>query len=186
MATKKEIYPVLHMSCASCAMNVERTLKGQAGVKFAAVNFASGKAAVEYNPEEVNAQDFRGAVQAAGYDLLVEEDSGNSGTLEEIKQDEFKKLKQKTLWSVILSVPVVLAGMFFMNQPGSHGSVSYVNLIMWALTTPVLFWFGRSFFINAWRQARHGSANMDTLVALSTGVAYLFSVFNLTISRKLD
>jgi len=178
MATKKETYPVLHMSCASCAMNVERTLKGHSGVKFAAVNFASGKVTVEYNPEEVNARDFRSAVQAAGYDLLVEEDPGNSEKLGEIKRDEFKKLKQKTLWAVILSAPVVVTGMFFMSQSGSHSSVSYANLIMWALTTPVLFWFGRSFFINAWKQARHGSANMDTLVALSTGVAYLFSVFN--------
>jgi Cu2+-exporting ATPase len=178
MATRKETYPVLHMSCASCAMNVERTLKGQEGVKFAAVNFASGKVNIEYNPEAVSVQDFRAAVQAAGYDLLVEEETGNSEALEKIKQNEFKKLKRKTLWSVILSVPVLMSGMLFTDQTEVHNSVSYVNIIMWAFTTPVLFWFGRSFYINAWKQAKHGSANMDTLVAMSTGVAYVFSVFN--------
>ncbi len=178
MATRKETYPVLHMSCASCAMNVERTLKGQEGVKFAAVNFASGKVNIEYNPEAVSVQDFRAAVQAAGYDLLVEEETGSSETLEKIKQSEFNKLKRKTLWSVILSVPVLMSGMLFTDQTEVHNSVSYVNIIMWAFTTPVLFWFGRSFYINAWKQAKHGSANMDTLVAMSTGVAYLFSVFN--------
>ncbi|MEN6456566.1 MAG: heavy metal translocating P-type ATPase [Prolixibacteraceae bacterium] len=178
MATRKETYPVLHMSCASCAMNVERTLKGQEGVKFAAVNFASGKVNIEYNPEAVSVQDFRAAVQAAGYDLLVEEETGSSEALEKIKQSEFNKLKRKTLWSVILSVPVLMSGMLFTDQTEVHNSVSYVNIIMWAFTTPVLFWFGRSFYINAWKQAKHGSANMDTLVAMSTGVAYLFSVFN--------
>ncbi len=178
MATRKETYPVLHMSCASCAMNVERTLKGQEGVKFAAVNFASGKVNIEYNPEAVSVQDFRAAVQAAGYDLLVEEDTGSSEILDKIKQNEFNKLKRKTLWSVVLSVPVLLSGMLFMDQAEVHNSVSYVNIIMWAFTTPILFWFGRNFYINAWKQAKHGSANMDTLVAMSTGVAYLFSVFN--------
>ena len=78
MATKKETYPVLHMSCASCALNVERTLDAQEGVKFAAVNFVSGKVSIEYNPEVVRAEDFRAAVQAAGYDLLVGEGSAGS------------------------------------------------------------------------------------------------------------
>ncbi|MGV8138069.1 MAG: heavy metal translocating P-type ATPase [Mangrovibacterium sp.] len=178
MATRKEIYPVLHMSCASCASNVERTLKGQQGVKFAAVNFASGKVNIEYDPQEISALDFRAAVQASGYDLLVEEDSGSSEELDEIKKDEYRKLKQKTMWSVILSIPIVITGMFFMDRSGMNEPASFANLIMWALTTPVLFWFGRSFYISAWKQARHKAVNMDTLVALSTGVAYLFSVFN--------
>lgn len=72
---------------------------------------------------------------------------------------------------MILSIPVVVIGMFFMNMP-------FANEIMWFLSTPVLFWLGRDFYINAWKQAKHRSANMDTLVALSTGVAYIFSVFN--------
>src|SRR5690606_7237112 len=77
----------------------------------------------------------------------------------------------RTIWSAILAVPVVVIGMFLMD-------LRYGNLISFFLTAPVVFYFGRSFFINAWRQARHGKANMDTLVALSTGIAFLFSAFN--------
>lgn len=178
MATKKNTYPVLHMSCASCALNVERTLNGQEGVKFAAVNFAAGNVNIEYDPEVIRAEDFRAAVQAAGYDLLVDEDAGSTEKLEEIQHDAFKKLKRQTTWAVILSIPVVLTGMFFMDSSGGHQGLSYANIIMWALSTPVLFLFGKNFYINAWKQAKHRSANMDTLVALSTGIAYLFSVFN--------
>ncbi|MGV8094605.1 MAG: heavy metal translocating P-type ATPase [Mangrovibacterium sp.] len=178
MTTKKETYPVLHMSCASCALNVERTLNAQKGVRFAAVNFASGKASIEYNPEVVRAEDFRAAVQAAGYDLLVDEDSAGHEKLEEIEHDTYKKLKRQTTWAIILSLPVVVTGMFFMDTAAGHQGLSFTNVMMWALSTPVLFLFGKNFYINAWKQARHRSANMDTLVALSTGVAYLFSVFN--------
>jgi Cu2+-exporting ATPase len=92
-------------------------------------------------------------------------------TIEHIQKENFKTLKKKTYWALILSIPVVVIGMFFMNMP-------FANEIMWFLSTPVLFWLGRDFYINAWKQAKHRSANMDTLVALSTGVAYIFSVFN--------
>ncbi|MDD4191665.1 MAG: heavy metal translocating P-type ATPase [Mangrovibacterium sp.] len=175
MATKKDTFPVLHMSCASCALNVERTLKAKEGVKFAVVNFASGKVSIEYNPEVVRADDFKAAVQAAGYDLLLDDGPDGSEKLEEINKDAFKKLKRKAILAVTFSVPVVFTGMLIMGSPG----LTYGNVLMWALSTPVLFLFGRNFYVNAWRQAKQGSANMDTLVALSTGVAYLFSVFNI-------
>src|SRR5690606_9028693 len=81
-------------------------------------------------------------------------------------------LKTKTIWAVLLSLPVVVIGMFFMDMP-------YANEIMWLFSTPVVIWLGRDFFVNAWKQAKHRSANMDTLVALSTGIAYIFSVFNM-------
>ena len=84
---------------------------------------------------------------------------------------EYKTLQRKTLAAIVLSIPLVAIAIFFMHIP-------YADYIMWALATPVVFIFGRQFFIGAWKQARHGSANMDTLVALSTGVAYLFSLFN--------
>lgn len=179
MATKKETFPVLHMSCASCALNVERTLKAQEGVKFAAVNFASGKVNIEYNPDVIRTEDFCAAVRAAGYDLLVNEETAGSDELEEIQREAYKKLKRQTTWAVILSIPVVLTGMFLTGASGTQQGLSLSNMIMWVLSTPVLFLFGRNFYINAWKQARHGSANMDTLVALSTGVAYVFSVFNM-------
>ncbi|MEJ7678320.1 MAG: hypothetical protein WKG06_10755 [Segetibacter sp.] len=87
---------------------------------------------------------------------------------EDLHQKKYQTLKNKTIGAVLLSIPVVIIGMFFMNMP-------YANYIMWALATPVVIIFGQQFFVNAWKQAKHRSANMDTLVALSTGVAYLFS-----------
>jgi len=92
--------------------------------------------------------------------------------LEALHAENFKKLKNKTLWAIILSLPVVAIGMFFMDIP-------YANQIMWVFSTPVVLWLGRDFFVNAWKQAKHRSANMDTLVALSTGIAYVFSIFNM-------
>jgi Cu2+-exporting ATPase len=145
-------------------------------VKFAAVNFAAGKVSIEYNPEVIGAEKIRAAVQAAGYDLLVTEEAEEDGKLEEIRKDDFRKLKRNTIWSILLSVPVVIIGMSGMDS--AKMGLSPGNVLMWALATPVLVIFGRQFFVNAWKQARHGTVNMDTLVALSTGVAYLFSVFN--------
>ncbi len=102
---------------------------------------------------------------------MIDESASNDETVENIQKEKFIKLKKKTYWALALSTPVVIIGMFFMNM-------SYANEIMWVFSTPVILWLGRDFYINAWKQARHRSANMDTLVALSTGVAYVFSVFN--------
>ncbi len=170
MKTIKKTYPVLKMSCASCAAHVENTLKNQKGVIDASVNFATTNATIEFKVD-TNAEELRRAVQNLGYDLIIDEKESNSEQMEELRSTRFKELKKKTFWAVILSLPIVIIGMIFMDMP-------YANYIMWALSTPVLFWFGKDFFINAFKQARHGTTNMDTLVALSTGVAYLFSVFN--------
>jgi P-type Cu2+ transporter len=164
-------YPVLHMTCASCAVSVESILKPQNGVKNASVNFATATVNIEYNPSITSPEELRKTVQSIGYDLLIDESADKDAKIEDIHKENFRKLKLRTTWAIILSVPVVLIAMFFMKMP-------YASLVMWALSTPVVLWFGRSFFINAWKQAKHQSANMDTLVALSTGVAYLFSVFN--------
>lgn len=170
MGTIKKTYPVLNMSCASCAAHVQKTLKNQKGVINASVNFATTNATIEYN-SDTNPKDLRKAVQDDGYDMIVDESESDPERLEELRIKRFKQIKTQTLWAIILSLPIVAIGMVFMDIP-------YANYIMWALSTPVLFWFGKDFFINAFKQAKHGSANMDTLVALSTGVAYLFSVFN--------
>lgn len=164
-------FPVLEMSCASCAVSVESVLQAQTGVVKAAVNFAMATVTVEYLPNMIQVEALKKSVQAAGYDLLIENSEEGSNAIEEIHQKKVNQLKQKTLWSVLLSFPLVVIGMFLMDLP-------YANEWMWAFSTPVVLWFGKDFFINAWKQARHRSANMDTLVALSTGVAYLFSVFN--------
>src|SRR5690606_24579949 len=170
--TVKSAFPVLGMTCASCAGSAESIVKYQSGVVDASVNFATGNLTVEYLPNMTNASTLQKAVQGVGYDLLIEDETTQQETLEAIHTEKFRKLKNKTIWAIILSLPVVVIGMFFMDMP-------YANLIMWLFSTPVLVWLGKDFFINAWKQAKHRSANMDTLVALSTGIAYLFSVFNM-------
>jgi Cu2+-exporting ATPase len=165
----KKNFPVTGLSCASCAISVESMLKAQVGVLDASVNYANSSAWVEYLPETASINDFKSAIQSIGYDLLIE-DEGHDHQ-EEMQHAHFKKLKTNTLWASILAFPVVVIAMFLMD-------IRYANWIMLVLATPVIVWFGRSFFINAFNQAKHGKANMDTLVALSTGIAYLFSLFS--------
>ncbi|MBS1591794.1 MAG: copper-translocating P-type ATPase [Bacteroidetes bacterium] len=172
VSTVKNSFPVLGMTCASCAGSAESIVKYQEGVVNASVNFATGNLTVEYLPNMTDATKLQKAVQSVGYDLLIENENTQQETLEAIHEKKFKQLKTKTTWAIILSLPVVAIGMFFMDMP-------YADPIMWAFATPVVLWIGRDFFVNAWKQAKHRSANMDTLVALSTGIAYLFSVFNM-------
>ncbi|MGJ1448523.1 heavy metal translocating P-type ATPase [Sphingobacterium spiritivorum] len=169
--TTRKTYPVLEMSCASCASSVESLLKYLPGIVSADVNFATTSVAVEYFPNMTNPEQIQKTVQAGGYDLLIEDEDNQVETLEEIHQEKFKKLKKKTIGAAIITLPVVIIGMLYMDMP-------YANPIMWLLSTPVVIWYGKDFFKNAWKQARHRSANMDTLVALGAGIAYVFSVFN--------
>lgn len=170
--TVKQTFPVLGMTCASCAGSAESIVSFEEGVVEASVNFATGNLTVEYIPTLTNVTKLQQAVQGAGYDLLVVEEAEQQESLEAIHAEKFKQLKRKTWGAVILSIPVVIIGMFFMDMP-------YGNEIMWLFSTPVLLYFGKDFFINAWKQTKNRSANMDTLVALSTGIAYIFSVFNM-------
>lgn len=173
MANKitKKTFPVLDMSCAACAGRVDKTLNKQQGVKEASVNYAAATATVEYDMTETSPETLKKAIQDAGYDLLIDIDDDTKDTVEQAQHDKFNKLKKRTIWAIILALPIAIIGMFMMDMP-------YANDIMWALSTPVVFWLGRDFFINAWNQLKHKSSNMDTLVALSTGISYLFSVFN--------
>lgn len=170
--TLKKTFPVLGMSCASCAASAESMTKHSEGVVEASVNFATGNLSVEYLPNMTDAVKLQKAVQSVGFDLMLEDGDNRKESLDAIHARKFAELRFKTRWAIILSLPILILGMFFMEMP-------YANLIMWALSTPVVFWLGRGFFVNAWKQARYRSANMDTLVALSTGIAYLFSVFNM-------
>ena len=167
----KENFPVTGLSCASCAISAETILQSQKGVVNAAVNFANNTASVEYIPSEIQPEDLKSAVQTVGYDLLIEDPEAAKTTVENIEKQKSKDLERKTWLSILSSIPIVGMGMFFMHTP-------YSNYIQWALATPVVLVFGQQFFVNAYKQAKHGSANMDTLVALSTGIAYLFSIFN--------
>ncbi|SKB40615.1 Cu2+-exporting ATPase [Parapedobacter luteus] len=170
----KKTFPVLNLSCASCANSTETILAAQPGVITASVNYANATAQVEYIPGVTNEQQLKAAVQSAGYDLVVEETEEVVDTLEMLRLSHFKSLKKRTVSAVILAIPLAIIGMtpVLMNQ-------GWATYVMWLLATPIVFIFGRQFFVGAYRQAKHRSANMDTLVALSTGVAYLFSVFNM-------
>jgi len=165
----KESFPVTGMTCASCASSVESVLKHIDGVIDASVNFASSSVLVEYD-KELSPNQLQNALREVGYDIIIDAENP-SEVQQELQQKHYQDIKYRTIWSAILTLPIFVLGMFFMQwEPGK-----WISLV---LTFPILFWFGRSFFINAFKQAKHGKANMDTLVALSTGIAFLFSVFN--------
>jgi len=141
------------------------------GVRSARVNFAAGNVLVEFDPESAGRETMGKAIHSIGYELITTQET----TPEQDEESENKRLKQlrfNTILSVLFSIPVFLIAMFF------HQQVPYSNWIMMGLSLPVLVWFGRDFFVIAWRRAVHFSANMDTLVAMGTGVAFLFSAFN--------
>jgi len=145
-------------------------LKTAPGVQDAGVNFANETAWAEYDEKQTDPIQLQKALRSVGYDIIVNVEDP-SKVQSDLQLQHYKETRRRTIWASALAFPVFLIGMFFMDMP-------YANWISMVLTLPVLFWFGRSFYINAWKQARHGKANMDTLVALSTGIAYIFSVFN--------
>lgn len=167
-----QTFPVLDMSCAACATRVEKTLNRQPGVYHAQVNYAAATATVEYNPQECTPETLKDAIQNAGYDLVIETNAQKEKIAEDAHSRKYRQLKQRTIFSLMLSVPVAIIGMCFMDW-------TYANYVMWILSTPVVFWLGRDFYRNAWKQLKHRTSNMDTLVAVSTGIAYTFSLFNL-------
>lgn len=169
------ILPVLEMSCAVCANNVENTVKGLPGVEEASVNFAANTLSVKYHPSLITPQKMREAVQEAGYDLVVEVEDPTA-VQEEMAREHYRKLRRNTIGAWVLSIPLALLGMVFMHTPGG-------NWIMMALALVIMIVFGQSFYVNGVRHALHGSANMDTLVALSTSIAFLFSFFNTVYPR---
>lgn len=170
--TIQKTFPVLNMSCASCASGSQDTLNEVPGVVSASVNYANGNAKIEYIPSMTNPQRLKSALQGVGYDLMIDESGEAQNALVDLHAQNYNTLKRRTFAAVILAVPLILIGMVFMHMP-------YADYIMWVLATPIVFVFGRQFFTNAWKQLKHGSANMDTLVAMSTGIAYIFSVFNI-------
>lgn len=167
-----QTFPVLDMSCAACATRVEKTLNRQPGVYHAQVNYAAATATVEYNSQECTPETLKDAIQNAGYDLVIETNAQKEKIAEDAHSRKYRQLKQRTIFSLMLSVPVAIIGMCFMDW-------TYANYVMWILSTPVVFWLGRDFYRNAWKQLKHRTSNMDTLVAVSTGIAYTFSLFNL-------
>ena len=169
---QKHTFPVLGMSCAACATRVNKTLAQQKGVCSVNVNYAAATATITYDDTQCSPDSLKRAIQDAGYDLLTNEGENIGQIAENAHALHYKQLKRRTTWAILLAIPVAVISMFFSNLP-------YANYITWILATPVVCGFGSIFFINAWKQLKHRSANMDTLVANSTGIAYLFSLFNL-------
>lgn len=168
--TETKVLPVLEMSCAVCAGNVESTVQALSGVEKASVNFAAGTLTVTYNPSVITLEVMQAAVQAAGYDLIVEAEDPVA-MQEEKARMHYKILRRNTIGAWTLSIPLALLGMVFMHVP-------FGNWIMMVLALAIMIFFGRSFYVNGVRHALKGKANMDTLVALSTSIAFLFSLFN--------
>ncbi|MDD2196361.1 MAG: heavy metal translocating P-type ATPase [Bacteroidales bacterium] len=170
MKTEKHIYPVTGMSCAGCSASVESMLKSQEGVADVGVNLANQTTWVVFDPQQIKPQQLQQVIRSIGYDLLIDNE-GKSEETDKIRNRESAIMLNRMIWAAILTIPVFVMGMFFMKW-------QYTPILSLILSTPIIFWFGRGFFINAYKQLTHFKANMDTLVALSTGIAYFFSLFN--------
>ncbi len=170
---KKGQWNIMGMSCASCAVSVESIVMQKTGVLNASVNYASNTLSIEYLPDIVSPADLKNALMEAGYDLLIGEGGGQL-TYEAVSQQiqqRYQTIKTRAWTAMAFAIPLFVIGMFFMHFQWSPYAT-------WLLATPLIFWLGREFFINSWKLAKNRNANMDTLVALSTGTAYLYSVFN--------
>ncbi|GHV48657.1 copper-translocating P-type ATPase [Bacteroidia bacterium] len=162
--------PVLEMGCAACAVNVENAVKKLLGVETASVNYAAGLLHLVYFPQEVSLSGIKSAVQAAGYDLIIDEDNLLEAK-EEAEKRKYALLKRNTSGAWLIAVPLALLSMVFMHVP-------YTLYICMLLALAAMVAFGRSFYLNGWRHAVKGNPDMDTLIALSTSIAFLFSLFN--------
>lgn len=171
MGIIKETYQVEGMSCAVCAQSVESMLSSLDGVNYASVNYASASVLIEFDESKVKPTDFERSIDNIGYKIIIQQEAEGILDIEEKEKSKLKKAKYKAIASILFAFPIFSLSMFFPKFPNA-------NWIMLFLTIPVLGWFGRDFFIIAFKQAKNKSTNMDTLVALSTGTAFLFSAFN--------
>lgn len=169
---RSEEIKVTGMTCASCAISVESYLKPQKGIQTVRVNYPNQSVHLEYDASVISIDQIRNKVKEIGYDLILGTKEVSRKKFEEKEAKRLHELKWKLIVASLFSIPIFIMAMFFM------GRIPYENFIMFALALPVVFWSGAEFYSNAWKKMRHFSSNMDTLVALSTGVAFLFSVFN--------
>jgi Cu+-exporting ATPase len=174
---KTIILPIEGMSCASCVAKIEKSLSKLEGVSLANVNFGTEKALVKYDPGLLDMNDFKLAVSGAGaYNII--EDANNPDKEAQLRLAAFRSLRLKFIFSTVIAVITMLLGMKDMipilkEIPLKYNSI--INYTMFVLTAPVLFWAGEQFFRGAYAEAKHFSTNMDTLVALGTSVAYIYS-----------
>ena len=167
---EKRTIPVVGMACSACSANVEKKLNSLPGIKSAAVNLPGRTALVEYNPDEISLERMKSEINAIGYDLVIE----TNRSAEAIERRELQRLKRRTLFSWGFALLCMCVSMGWLNLGGK--AVNNQVALLLALANFVVC--GGEFFSRAWRQLRHGSANMDSLVALSTSIAFLFSAFN--------
>lgn len=168
----KKQYKITGMTCASCAMSIESYLKSQKGVNHVSVNYPNQSLTIDYDVNLVSIEEISQKVKEIGYTLIHGIPQDTQKEFDELEAKRLKLLKSKLIFSAIFSIPIFIMSMFFM------GEIPYENWIMMVLSIPVLFWSGAEFYIVAWTKLKHLSTNMDSLVALSTGIAFLFSVFN--------
>ena len=166
----KRTIPVIGMACSACSANIEKKLNSLNGITSASVSLPSRSALVDFNPDEVSLTDMKAAINAIGYDLVIEE--GRSAV--EIEKRAYTLLKRKAILSWIFAVGVMAISMHWINL-GNNNTSNQVSLLV-ALGN--MLYCGKQFYVSAWKQLKNGLANMDTLVALSTLIAFLFSVFN--------
>ena len=166
----KQTIPVIGMACSACSANIEKKLNTLKGVNSASVSLPGRSALIDFNPQVISLEKMKAEINALGYDLVIDKET----SVEEIEKREYVLLKRKTALSWLFSIAVMCVSMRWIDL----GSRDITNQVALLIALANMLYCGRQFYVSSFRQLRHGSANMDTLVALSTGIAFLFSAFN--------
>ena len=166
----KQTIPVIGMACSSCSANIEKKLNTLKGVNSASVSLPGRSALIDFDPQVISLEKMKAEINALGYDLVIDKET----SVEEIEKREYVLLKRKTMLSWLFSIAVMCVSMQWIDL----GSRDIANQVALLIALANMLYCGRQFYVSSFRQLRHGSANMDTLVALSTGIAFLFSAFN--------
>ena len=166
----KQTIPVIGMACSSCSANIEKKLNTLKGVNSASVSLPGRSALIDFNPQVISLEKMKAEINALGYDLVIDKET----SVDEIEKREYVLLKRKTALSWLFSIAVMCVSMRWIDL----GSRDITNQVALLIALANMLYCGRQFYVSSFRQLRHGSANMDTLVALSTGIAFLFSAFN--------
>ena len=166
----KQTIPVIGMACSSCSANIEKKLNTLKGVNSASVSLPGRSALIDFNPQVISLEKMKAEINALGYDLVIDKET----SVDEIEKREYVLLKRKTVLSWLFSIAVMCVSMRWIDL----GSRDITNQVALLIALANMLYCGRQFYVSSFRQLRHGSANMDTLVALSTGIAFLFSAFN--------
>lgn len=166
----KQTIPVIGMACSACSANIEKKLNTLKGVNSASVSLPGRSALIDFNPQVISLEKMKAEINALGYDLVIDKET----SVDEIEKREYVLLKRKTALSWLFSIAVMCVSMRWIDL----GSREITNQVALLIALANMLYCGRQFYVSSFRQLRHGSANMDTLVALSTGIAFLFSAFN--------